>query len=344
MGGEACRGPPKRGCLAAAKPPCTPAGLPSAPSCPGKTAALPASQPASSPFNTRPHLAPWPPPCHPCPARSAESFHRDFFKNWAAGVPPEKCSRGTEGHNTASIGGFVMLPPVILGSLPRGVEAAKAAALQHLALTHESAKLAKFAGVRAGRARGPSRGSASASPWVGTAVGGRCMQARPWPSDFAPLSQHSSPTRPRPLCPAPPAGLCAAAGGGGGRARPARGGARSGVSGGPGRGPCAAAWLLRRRGSAPGLWQCLLHHRFLPQVCVGAGWAGAGARACIVRIYFLCVWAYRAPTPEALRTAPTPVRSAAGALLVFFVLEPQTFKQIVFLSFTLKQIVFLGPA
>jgi hypothetical protein len=22
----------------------------------------------------------------------AESFHRDFFKNWAAGVPPEKCA------------------------------------------------------------------------------------------------------------------------------------------------------------------------------------------------------------------------------------------------------------
>lgn len=115
----------------------------------------------------------------------AESYHRDFFKNWAAGVPPEKCrcvpvgclvlhnsssrlyasvlagicsvildklisfrcamlftprpadlhtpafatwprsSRGTEGHNTASIGGFVTLPPVILGSLREGVEAAQ---------------------------------------------------------------------------------------------------------------------------------------------------------------------------------------------------------------------------
>jgi hypothetical protein len=22
----------------------------------------------------------------------AESFHRDFFKNWAAGVPPERCA------------------------------------------------------------------------------------------------------------------------------------------------------------------------------------------------------------------------------------------------------------
>jgi hypothetical protein len=38
----------------------------------------------------------------------AESFHRDFFGNWARGVPPERCSAGTEGHNTAQIGGFVV--------------------------------------------------------------------------------------------------------------------------------------------------------------------------------------------------------------------------------------------
>ena len=38
----------------------------------------------------------------------AESFHRDFFSNWARGVPPEKCVVGTQGHNTAQIGGFVV--------------------------------------------------------------------------------------------------------------------------------------------------------------------------------------------------------------------------------------------
>jgi len=38
----------------------------------------------------------------------AESFHRDFFRNWANGVPPEQCARGTEGHDTGSIGGFVV--------------------------------------------------------------------------------------------------------------------------------------------------------------------------------------------------------------------------------------------
>lgn len=38
----------------------------------------------------------------------AESFHRDFFANFAKGTAPENCSKGTEGHNTASIGGFVV--------------------------------------------------------------------------------------------------------------------------------------------------------------------------------------------------------------------------------------------
>lgn len=38
-----------------------------------------------------------------------------------------------------------MLPPVILGNMSAGREAAKAAALQHLSLTHESRKLAEYA-------------------------------------------------------------------------------------------------------------------------------------------------------------------------------------------------------
>lgn len=76
----------------------------------------------------------------------AESFHRDFFRNFAAGVPPEKCAHGTEGHNTAQIGGFVMLPPVILGALSYdSPAAAKTAALQQLRLTHESKKLEAYA-------------------------------------------------------------------------------------------------------------------------------------------------------------------------------------------------------
>ncbi|KAG1663735.1 hypothetical protein FOA52_006104 [Chlamydomonas sp. UWO 241] len=75
----------------------------------------------------------------------AESFHRDFFSNWANGVPPEECARGTEGHNTAQIGGFVMLPPVILSQSGKGTEAARTACSRHLTLTHESSKLASYA-------------------------------------------------------------------------------------------------------------------------------------------------------------------------------------------------------
>lgn len=41
---------------------------------------------------------------------------RDFFRNWSAGRPPNRCA-GAEGHNTPTIGGFVMLPPVILSSM-----------------------------------------------------------------------------------------------------------------------------------------------------------------------------------------------------------------------------------
>ena len=38
----------------------------------------------------------------------AESYHRDFFANYAKGVLPENCA-GPEGHDTASIGGLVSL-------------------------------------------------------------------------------------------------------------------------------------------------------------------------------------------------------------------------------------------
>ncbi|KAF6262383.1 ADP-ribosylglycohydrolase-domain-containing protein [Scenedesmus sp. NREL 46B-D3] len=88
----------------------------------------------------------------------AESFHRDFFKNWAAGVPPERCALGTEGHNTAQIGGFVMLPPVIMaavaaaarassssGGVDSAAAAAAAQAATHLRTTHDSNKLTAVA-------------------------------------------------------------------------------------------------------------------------------------------------------------------------------------------------------
>lgn len=75
----------------------------------------------------------------------AESYHRDFFANYARGLPPERCA-GAEGHDTASIGGLVSLPPVIFAAMQTGdATAAGAAALAQLRLTHLSANLERFA-------------------------------------------------------------------------------------------------------------------------------------------------------------------------------------------------------
>jgi hypothetical protein len=67
--------------------------------------------------------------------------------------------QGTEGHNTAQIGGFVMLPPVIMAAAAAALQAggnsadaqaaavaaAREAALTHLGATHESRKLWGYA-------------------------------------------------------------------------------------------------------------------------------------------------------------------------------------------------------
>jgi len=74
----------------------------------------------------------------------AESFHRDFFQNWAAGISPEKCA-GKEGHNTPTIGGFVMLPPVVLASMWKGEQLMRQTVVTHLRTTHDSDLLAQRA-------------------------------------------------------------------------------------------------------------------------------------------------------------------------------------------------------
>ncbi len=75
----------------------------------------------------------------------AESYHRDFFANYARGLPPERCA-GAEGHDTASIGGLVSLPPVILAALREGDrKAVDSALLTQLRLTHRSQKLERYA-------------------------------------------------------------------------------------------------------------------------------------------------------------------------------------------------------
>jgi ADP-ribosylglycohydrolase len=74
----------------------------------------------------------------------AESYHRDFFANYARGLAPERCA-GAEGHDTASIGGLVGLPPVIFAALHHGdVTIANAAALTQLRLTHRSSQLERY--------------------------------------------------------------------------------------------------------------------------------------------------------------------------------------------------------
>jgi len=84
----------------------------------------------------------------------AESYHRLFFQNHVKGVPPSRCA-GDDGHNIASMGGFVMLPPVALLAAARAsplgddidaaAKAAGEAAGRHVLLTHKSEKLRAYA-------------------------------------------------------------------------------------------------------------------------------------------------------------------------------------------------------
>lgn len=71
----------------------------------------------------------------------AESYHRDFFANYAKGIAPEKCA-GKEGHDTASIGGLVSLPLVIMATLGNdNLATTNAATLAQQRLTHRSSLL-----------------------------------------------------------------------------------------------------------------------------------------------------------------------------------------------------------
>jgi ADP-ribosyl-[dinitrogen reductase] hydrolase len=75
----------------------------------------------------------------------AESYHRAFFGNYARGIPPDRCA-GAENHDTASIGGLVGLPPVIMAALREDDAAAvDRTLLPHLRLTHRSTKLERYA-------------------------------------------------------------------------------------------------------------------------------------------------------------------------------------------------------
>lgn len=71
----------------------------------------------------------------------AESYHRDFFANYAKGIAPEKCA-GDEGHDTASIGGLVNIPLVVMATVKANdLAASQQAALTQQNLTHRSTEL-----------------------------------------------------------------------------------------------------------------------------------------------------------------------------------------------------------
>jgi len=82
----------------------------------------------------------------------AESFHRMFFVNLQNGKQPRHCA-DDDGHNIASMGGFVNLPPVSIfaaaenAPFPSCIVPAKQATKQQTLLTHNSAALVKNAEI-----------------------------------------------------------------------------------------------------------------------------------------------------------------------------------------------------
>lgn len=73
------------------------------------------------------------PPAHP--DTYAESYHRGFFANLAAGKPPLGCGAVT--HDTPSMGALVTVAPLALQQLHlHGLAAARRTCRQHVAITH----------------------------------------------------------------------------------------------------------------------------------------------------------------------------------------------------------------
>ena len=74
----------------------------------------------------------------------AESYHRDFFANYANGIAPDKCA-GPDGHDTASIGGLVGLPLIIMATLDaNNLATTQESILTHQRLTHRSKLLERY--------------------------------------------------------------------------------------------------------------------------------------------------------------------------------------------------------
>lgn len=74
------------------------------------------------------------------PDTYAESYHRGFFANLKAGIPPEKCGAIT--HDTPSMGALVTLAPLAYALLKgHTLEQTKAICCEHVRLTHPDEKL-----------------------------------------------------------------------------------------------------------------------------------------------------------------------------------------------------------
>lgn len=74
----------------------------------------------------------------------AESYHRGFFANLAAGKPPHQC--GARTHDTPSMGGLVTIGPLAISELLRGSALAvvQTTCREHLFLTHPDETLGRI--------------------------------------------------------------------------------------------------------------------------------------------------------------------------------------------------------
>lgn len=81
------------------------------------------------------------------PDTYAESFHRGFFANLVNGKPAHKCGAAT--HDTASIGGLVMIAPIAIAELlyERSLKRVQDVCRTHLFLTHPDEQLAAICDV-----------------------------------------------------------------------------------------------------------------------------------------------------------------------------------------------------
>ena len=104
------------------------------------------------------------PPAHP--DTYAESYHRGFFANLQAGLPPEKCAMTT--HDTPSVGGLVTVAPLVFSQRLQGVGVSEIQAVcqKHVALTHPDESLMKvcdrYVTLLCGFMEGPDEAGAEA--------------------------------------------------------------------------------------------------------------------------------------------------------------------------------------